>query len=73
MRKINSENDLILDAPFGLIPIEIKLGNKITKRMLTPIKNFLTDTQAPFDIVVNNSEKIELLTKNIIQIPAIFF
>ncbi len=68
-----SEIDLILDAPFGLIPIEIKLGNKITPRMLTPIRNFLKDTQAAFGIVVNNSEKIELLSKNIIQIPAIFF
>jgi len=68
-----SEIDLILEAPFGLIPIEIKLGNKITQRMLKPLKNFLEDTRAPFGIVVNNSEKIELLAKNIIQIPAIFF
>lgn len=29
-----SEIDLIIDAPFGLIPIEIKLGHKIKKGVI---------------------------------------
>ncbi len=68
-----SEIDLIIEAPFGLIPIEVKLGHKITKRSLFGLKNFLADTSASFGILINNSQKIELLTDNIIQIPAIYF
>jgi len=41
-----SEIDLIIDAPFGVIPIEIKLGHKIKKGTLTALKNFLKDTNA---------------------------
>jgi len=68
-----SEIDLIIEAPFGLIPIEIKLGYKINQRMLRALKNFMQDTGAPFGILVNNSDKIEFLTDRIIQIPAIYF
>ncbi len=68
-----SEIDLIIEAPFGLIPIEVKLGHKINKRHLVAVKNFMKDMQSPFGILVNNSEKIELLSDNIIQIPATFF
>lgn len=71
--KDKSEIDLIIDAPFGVIPIEIKLGHKINKRMLTALKQFLKDTNAPLGILVNNSEKIEFLADNIIQIPAQYF
>lgn len=65
-----AEIDLIIDAPFGLLPIEIKLGYKINQRMLAPLKTFIKDTSAPFGILVNNSEKIELLADDIVQIPA---
>lgn len=36
-----SEIELIIEAPFGLIPIEIKLGHKIPKRNLFALNNFL--------------------------------
>ncbi|NNG01406.1 MAG: ATP-binding protein [Desulfobacteraceae bacterium] len=68
-----SEIDLIVDGPFGYLPIEVKLGTKINQRMLTPIKNFLKDTQSKFGILINNSDKIEMLADRIIQIPAIYF
>lgn len=68
-----SEIDLIIEAPFGLIPLEIKLGHKITKRYLSALNNFLEDMKAPYGILVNNSQKVELLTDNIIQIPAACF
>ena len=71
--KDKSEIDLIVAGHFGVIPIEIKLGHKVGQRMLTALKNFIRDTQARFGILVNNSEKIELLTDTIIQIPARFF
>ncbi len=65
-----SEIDLIIDAPFGLIPVEIKLGHKINQRMLTALRNFMGDTQARLGILVNNADKIEPLTDTIIQMPA---
>lgn len=70
--KDKSEIDLIIEAPFGVIPIEIKLGHKVNQRMLTALKNFIKDTNAPFGILVNNSDKIEFLADKIIQIPAIY-
>lgn len=67
-----SEIDLIIDGPFGFIPVEIKLGTRITQRMLGPIKSFLKETGARFGMLVNNSEKIEMVADNIIQFPAIY-
>ncbi len=67
-----SEIDLIVDGPFGTIPIEVKLGTKRKQQMLTPMKTFLKDTRARFGILVNNAEKIEVVADNIIQIPAIY-
>ena len=68
--KDKAEIDLIIEAPFGLVPIEIKLGHKINQRMLAPLKTFIKDTGASFGVLVNNSEKVELLADDIIQIPA---
>jgi len=53
--------------------IEIKLGHKIKKGMLTASKNFLKDTDGSLGILVNNSDKIEFLADNIMQIPACYF
>jgi len=41
--------------------------------MLKPLRTFLKDTDTACGIVVNNSDKIEMLADNIIQIPAIYF
>lgn len=68
-----SEIDLVIDAPFGLIPIEIKLGYKVNQRTLTALRIFLDDTNARMGILVNNADKVELLADRIIQIPARYF
>lgn len=68
--KDKSEIDLIVSGPFGVIPVEIKLGYKVNQRMLTSLKNFISDTGRRFGILVNNAERIEFLTDTIIQIPA---
>jgi len=71
--KDKSEIDLIIEAPFGVIPVEIKLGRATAPRTTAALKIFLEDTKAPFGIIVNNSDKIEMLSDNIIQIPAVYF
>lgn len=68
--KDRSEIDLIISAPFGVIPVEVKLGRKIDRRMLTALKIFLEDTGGCLGILVNNAERIEFLDEKIIQIPA---
>ncbi len=68
-----SEVGLIIEGSSGPIPIEIKLGYRINQRMLTSLKAFLMDTKAPFGILVNNGEKIEFISDDILQIPAIYF
>ncbi len=57
---------------FGFIPIEVKLGTKVTQRMLSPLKSFIKDTNVKFGILVNNGTRIEILSNRIIQIPAIY-
>jgi len=65
-----SEVDLIMEGPFGLLPIEIKLGHKVQKRSLAGLRNFMSDTDADLGILINNADKLEYLDDNIIQIPS---
>ncbi len=64
-----AEIDLILEGTFGIVPIEIKYGMKVSRRQLTSLGKFIKDYHLPFGIVINNGNKIEMLTSNIIQIP----
>ncbi len=64
-----SEVDLIVDGPFGAIPIEVKLGSFIKKKSLRGLANFISDMNSNYGIVINNAKKIEQLSKKIIQIP----
>jgi len=65
-----SEVDLVVEGPFGILPIEIKLGHRSDQRDLAGLKNFMADTVARIGMVVNNGERIKFLTDNIMQIPA---
>jgi predicted AAA+ superfamily ATPase len=67
-----AEIDLILEGPFGVLPIEIKSGSTINKRQLQTIKNFVLLHDLPLGIVVNNGDHIELIADKIIQLPAIY-
>ena len=68
--KNGAEIDLILEGPFGTLPIEIKLGSQIKQRQLQAIKTFVQIHNLPLGIVINNSEKVELVADKIIQLPA---
>ncbi len=68
-----SEIDLIVDGPFGIVPIEIKLGSSTPRKNLRGLENFIIDMNLKYGIVVNNAQKIELLTDKIIQIPINYF
>lgn len=64
-----SEVDLIIDGPFGIIPIEIKLGSSTPKRLLKGLENFIEDMKLPLGFLINSSQRIEKITDKIIQIP----
>jgi len=64
-----AEIDLILEGEFGLIPVEIKYGQKIMNKSLRPIKDFIRDYKCKFGIVVHNVEFPILYDDNIIGIP----
>jgi uncharacterized protein len=68
--KNGAEIDLILEGPFGILPIEIKLGSMIKQRQLQAIKNFVQINNLPLGIVINNSDTVELVADKIIQVPA---
>lgn len=68
--KNGAEIDLILEGPFGLLPIEIKSGSMINKRHLQSLNNFIISHNLPLGIVINNSDEIELISDRIIQLPA---
>ena len=68
--RAGAEIDLILEGPFGTIPIEIKYGTTVQKKHLNHLQVFLHDNDFPFGIVINQSEKCLWLTNNIFQLPA---
>jgi len=65
-----AEIDLILEGPFGTLPIEIKFGSVIRQRQIQTIKNFVYKNDLPLGIVINNSDNVELVSDRIIQLPA---
>lgn len=65
-----AEIDLILDGPFGLLPIEIKYGVSTPRKSLRAIEEFVEFHQCPFGLLINQSDKPEWLTRKIFQLPA---
>jgi predicted AAA+ superfamily ATPase len=64
-----AEIDLVLEGNFGILPIEIKYGSTVLSRQLRSMTEFIQDHRLPFGILINQANKIEWLTKNIIQVP----
>ena len=64
-----AEIDLVIDGSFGILPIEIKYGTTVKMRQLVAMTTFIKEHDVPFGIVVNQSQKVEWLTPDIVQIP----
>lgn len=65
-----AEIDLVLEGNFGILPIEIKYGSTVLARQLRSMTEFIQENRLPFGVLINQAERIEWLTKNIIQLPA---
>lgn len=64
-----AEIDLILDGPFGILPIEIKYGSSVRIKQLKALSDFINEHALPFGIVFNQSTSVEWITPHIVQIP----
>ncbi len=65
-----AEIDLILEGPFGTLPIEIKYGINTNLRQLKVLEDFVKNQNLPFALLINQAEKPYWLTKYIYQLPA---
>lgn len=64
-----AEIDLIIEGPFGVLPIEIKQGVQIPRRSLLALSQFIEEHQLPFGLVINQSTNPMWLTPKIYQLP----
>lgn len=67
--KHGAEIDLILEGHFGLLPIEIKLGQTVTQKQLVTLKAFVNETEAAMGILINQADSVRMIAENVIQIP----
>ncbi len=65
-----AEIDLIVEGPFGTLPVEIKLGSMIKQRQIQALKRFVYENNLPLGIVINNSDRVQLVADRILQLPA---
>ncbi len=65
-----AEIDLILEGPFGTLPVEIKYGTKVTSSQLKSLENFVIDNHLPFALLINQADKAYWLNRHIFQLPA---
>jgi len=64
-----AEIDLILQGPFGILPIEIKFGSQVKAGQIQTLKKFIRTNDLPLGIVINNSDHVRLIADRIIQLP----
>ncbi len=64
-----SEVDLILEGYFGTLPIEIKYSSSTTSKQLKPLREFIEREQLPFGLLINQSNDLMWIEKNILQVP----
>ena len=62
---------MILEGPFGTLPIEIKFGSMIKQGQIQTLKNFVYNNNLPLGIVINNSDDVLLVADRILQLPAV--
>ncbi len=64
-----AEVDLVLEGDFGLIPVEIKRAQRITRRELRPLRDFIAERECRFGLVINNDETPRLYDEKIVGLP----
>ncbi len=65
-----SEIDLIIEGPFGVIPIEIKSGISLRRPQLQAITHFMDTHKCPVGIVITNGSEGYQIGPNLVHVPA---
>jgi len=65
-----AEIDLIIEGPFGVLPVEIKYGSSVKRSSLKSLTGFVKDNGLPMGLLVNQGEQVEWVTPEIVQVPA---
>ncbi len=56
-----AEIDLILEGPFGVLPIEVKYGSKTTAKQLQNLTAFVKEHHLPYGLLINQADEAERL------------
>ncbi len=63
------EIDLILQGPFGILPIEIKSGLSVDERRLKHLEQFIAEHNLPFGLLINQADNPKWLSPHVFQLP----
>lgn len=63
------EVDLILEGPFGTLPIEIKYGTQTRIKQLSSLTHFIETHHLPFGLLINQANEACWITDKIYQLP----
>lgn len=64
-----SEIDLIIDGPFGVLPIEIKMASNVSLKSLSSMIQFIETNNLPFGVLINQASSGYWLHPKVVQIP----
>lgn len=64
-----AEVDLVLEGTFGLIAVEIKLGQRVRIQSLRGLRDFVQTHGCRFGVVLSNEERPRMITEDVVGIP----
>ena len=64
-----AEVDLVLEGPFGVLPIEVKYGSTVKRSSLKSLTAFVKDNGLPMGMLINQGARVEWITPEIVQVP----
>lgn len=64
-----AEVDLVIEGTFGLVAVEIKLGQRVRAQELRGFREFVADHRCRFGLVLSNEDRPRLLDTNIAGLP----
>ena len=64
-----AEVDLIIEGPFGTLPIEVKYGSSVKRGSLKSLITFVKNNKLPMGMLINQSDQVEWITPEVVQIP----
>lgn len=64
-----AEIDLVLEGEFGLLPVEVKFGQRLVMRELRGIRDFMAERDCRIGLVLHNGERVERIDERLVAVP----